>query len=248
MHVKSMSIALAAMAFIAAPNLAGAGTVYDTDLAAPGFYNGSGNANGHFVTNTENNVEIGLRTSHRQVGPVTPTSDSTYNVPTGNNVPQGGANRAWWNFEYSVNLRADGTGTLTNADNVNVSITVVDVRNGTSVVLNPFLDFPDNSGWNGSKVAQDTNGVAFAAAYGFQNSENLTFGQFAPLGFNMDQDDTYFITMSLSGAVPLMLVSETVVVGAGAPVPVPAALPLFASGLGMLGFLVRRRKQKAAVA
>ena len=33
-----------------------------------------------------------------------------------------------------------------------------------------------------------------------------------------------------------------------ATTPLPAALPLFAGGLGVLGLLARRRKKKAAVA
>jgi hypothetical protein len=36
--------------------------------------------------------------------------------------------------------------------------------------------------------------------------------------------------------------------GSGSQTPLPAALPLFASGLGVMGLLARRRKRKAAIA
>ena len=102
-----------------------------------------------------------------------------------------------------------------------------------------MLAFPDTQGYGSGGV--DTPYTS--SDYAFQNSENLVFGQFAPLSFDENADDTFLITLALSGANGFIgSVSETVVVGAGAT-PLPASLPLFASGVAALGFLKRRKKR-----
>ena len=45
-----------------------------------------------------------------------------------------------------------------------------------------------------------------------------------------------------------MIVKITAVNGEIGITPIPASLPLFAGGLGLIGLLSRRRKQKAAAA
>jgi hypothetical protein len=230
--VSTLKVMFAAGFAICVASGAQATTVYNANLAAPGVYYGSGNINGNWTASTENNVELGLRTIHRGVAPVAPTSTNIYNVPTGFST----APRAWWNFDYSVNLRADGTGTLTLAD-VIPNITVLNTTNGQLLNFNPFVTTPDN---------------AIFGNYAFQNSENLTFSFVALLngafGFDVNQNNTFIITLSLLGPEGARLgsVNETVIVGDGAQTPIPAALPLFASGLGVLAFGARRKKRKAA--
>jgi hypothetical protein len=226
--------ALAAVSTVA--TAAHASTAYDTSLASPGLYFGSGNSGQNFgwTVNTVNGVELGLTTIHAYVGGLHPTVNNVYNVPTGDAGPAH-TNRAYWNFDFSVNLQGAG---LTIGD-ITPTLTVQNLGNGTQVSGNPLLAFNDTQGYGSSGVDSPYT----SSDYAFQNSENLVFGQFAPLSFDENADDTFLITLALSGANGFIgSVSETVVVGAGAT-PLPASLPLFASGLAALGFLKRRKKR-----
>jgi hypothetical protein len=251
---KIKTMVAAAFAAVIFGGVANASTVYDTSLVSPGVYFGSGNGgtNVGWTVNTDGSVELGLVTIHRGGAAVIPTPTNFYNVPTGASAP----GRAWWNFDFSVNLRAGGTGTLTLGD-VTPTLTIQDYLHGTTVSFNPFTGFNDNSAFDGTNPPRNGNNPppdgtgqpATTADVGFQNSENLTFGQFAGLGFNMNLNDTFLITLSLlnnSDNSSLGSVSEFVVAGTGAPTPLPAAAPLFASGLAGFGWLVRRRKKKLA--
>src|SRR5262249_45269735 len=81
--------------------------------------------------------------------------------------------------------------------------------------------------------------------YGFQNSENLGFLFLSlALGFDPNANDTYLVTLSLHNLAGLDLGSVNEVIVAGSGAPVPAALPLFASGLGVLGSVARSGKKK----
>jgi hypothetical protein len=224
---------LAAVSTIA--TAAHASTAYDTSLASPGVYFGSGNSGQNFgwTVNTVDGVELGLTTIHDYVGGLHPTSTNVYNVPTGDAGPSH-TNRAYWNFDFSVNLQGAG---LTIGD-VTSNLTVKNLGNGTQVSGNPLLGFSDTQGYGSSGIDSPYT----SSDYAFQNSENLVFGPFAPLLFDENADDTYLITLALSGRNGFIgSVSETVVAGAGAT-PLPASLPLFATGVAALGFLRRRRK------
>ena len=213
--------------------VAHAGTVYDAALAdPPGFYNGSGNPNAGFVVETSNGIELGLGVNLRFIGPVTPTSTNVYDVPLG--FSSGTASK--WNFEYSVNLGGSG---LTLGD-VTPTITVLNQANAQSITFDPLVWTPDNSGWDGTSTHQ--NG-ALATDIGFQNSENLSFAFVALLNplfaFDPNANNSYIVTLSLLDVLgnDLGSVSETI-----NATPIPAALPLFASGVGVVGFLRERGK------
>lgn len=247
---SAMKVTFAAVVATTLASAANATVVNNTSLAPPGVYFGSGNAgtNGHYAVSTVGAVELGLDVRKRGGPPVTPTGN-VYNVPTG--ADPSNAARAWWNFDFSINLNANGTGTL-NLGQVTPTLTVHDFMTGLTVNLNPLIAFGnDNSAWdgtttrNGNVPGQQATATDLAA----QNSENLTFGQFAGLLFDKNANDTFLITLSLISAAgaPLGSVSEYVVVGSGAT-PIPAALPLFASGLGVLAFAARHRKRKQTAA
>ena len=112
---KWSALLTAAVVASSIASIAQAATVTDTSLVAPGVYFGNGNAgtNVHWTVNTQDNVELGLVAIQRGVGAnITPTG-STYNVPTGADPTN--SNRAYWNFDFSINVRAGGpsSGTLT---------------------------------------------------------------------------------------------------------------------------------------
>ena len=212
--------------------------VYDTSLASPGFYNGSGNPNEGFTVNTVNGIELGLGVNIRFVGPVHPTSSNVYDVAVGfSTVPL-----AKWNFEYSVNLGNSGR----HLSDVQTRLTITNLANSQVILFDPYT-IPDNAHFDGTTT--HNGGGALPTDIGFQNSENISFFSSLNPAFGWDPTagGSYLITLSLldvAGA-PLLSVDEQI-----NATPIPAALPLFASGAGLLGFFARRRKIKnrAAVA
>jgi hypothetical protein len=252
--LKLIAGATAAMSIV---GVAQAATVYDTSLVdPPGFYAGSGNPNSGFTVNTVNGAEFGLGVHNRYGAdvPPTPSSGSVYHVSTGY-YPA--TTLAIWNFDFSINLQASSPNAALHLADITPLLTIKNVGNGDVLAFNPLLIY-DNSGWDGSSenVAYDPTHVPLpidnrSTDYGFQNSENLGFAGFqVPLAFDPLADDTYIITLSAvlaSTGADLGSVTETIVAGGGAA-PLPAALPLFASGLGVFGFVAHRRKRKKAAA
>ena len=243
-----LSVIAAGIAAASIASAAHAATTFNTSLVdPPGFYNGTGNPNEGFTVNEHDGVELGIGVQYRVIGPqVHPTSTNVYNVATGVYVGPGTCvGCAKWNFEFSVNLQAfDGNAGL-HLNQITPSVSILNVGNGQSFTFNPFITTPDNSGWNGSvKNAASAN---LTTDFGFQNSENLGFGFYGFLGSDVNQNATYLITLSAlqtDGSVDLGSVQALIIVGDGAQTPLPAALPLFASGLGVFGFIAARRKRK----
>jgi hypothetical protein len=226
---------------IAAASIAGAAQAdtisYNSSLIdPPGVYFGSGNPNtGWTVNETTGGIELGLDVLKRKQSAVAPTTGNVYYVDTGyysytSDFCTGIC--AIWNFSFSVNLQADTASTAYDRSNITANLFVQNLGNGTTLSFDPNL-IGDN---------------ASVDVYTFQNSENLSFFSGAP-GWSFDPlaDDTYIITLSLFGpqGENLGAIEEIVIAGAGAA-PIPAALPLFASGLGLLGFAAHRRKRNKA--
>jgi hypothetical protein len=80
---------------------------------------------------------------------------------------------------------------------------------------------------------------------GYQNAEKLGFSFVAIFTSSFDFDPNARnqdnITLSLSNSDDDPLASVTEIINA---TPIPAALPLFATGLGFVGYLTRRKKRK----
>lgn len=196
---------------------------FNTSLA-DGYYNGTGNPNAGFTTLTTSQFELGLGTNIRFVAPVlpSPSNSAVYNVPTG--FASGGA---LWDFEYSVDWQ---TGFSLGANHWD--LTVLNTKNGQTLSFDPSA-VGDNA----------TNG------HGFQNAENLGFSFFGILfpnfGYDPNQNDTFLVTLSLQDPNNDIIagLSETI-----NQTPLPAALPLFAGGLGLMSLFGLRRKRKAALA
>lgn len=229
-----------AVAAIAVGEVANAATVFDTTLASPGFYSGSGNPQNGFTVTTEGNTEIALGVINRNVGVVHPTSGSVYDVSTGLFSGSGFCNNncALWNIQFSLNL---GAGSGTHLSDITTLLTVKNLTTLAASSFNPLSTFLDNDGWNGSKNGANAN---LSTDYGFQNSENLKFGEFSALNFNPLENTSYLVTFTVSqGESQLASVQETI-----NATPIPAALPLFATGLGVMGFFARRKKRKQTAA
>jgi len=219
---KQLKLVVGVIAALVATTASKADTIaYNTSLAA-GYYNGTGNPNVGFTTDTTSaGIQLGLGVNLRFIGPVLPTSTNNYNVPIGTSA-HSPAGSATWDFEYSVDFGSSG---LFNDGNTAAVLTILNVGNGQSTSFDPAAAI----------LGDATNGN------GYQNAENLGFSFIRPtIGFDPNAPDEYIITLSLSSVTgsPLASVSENI-----DATPIPATLPLFAGGLGFVGYLARRRRQ-----
>jgi hypothetical protein len=219
---------IAALAFAAT---AKAGTVYDTSLASPGYYNGTGNANTNFAVDTEGNLELGLSVIQRYVGPIDPGAGS--NVYT---VSTSAGPLATWNFEFSVNTQAGGGSNVLSDYTYSMSIEDV-TADTTGPTFDPVAAIPDDSGYGSTGK---TPGVTTATEWGAQNSENLGFPGFLP-GFNATNPDEYEIILAAYNQSVSQVASVTVFADA-ATVPEPATFFLFGPAVLGLAFAARRKR------
>lgn len=244
--MKLTGIALTLLGLAATTGVAMAAPIFDTTLNAPGVYYGNGNSNSHFTVDRNGSIETGLSAIERFIGPITPTG-SIYDVSTGPTaVPT--KTGTDWGFVFSVNLNADGKGTL-NLSNITTTLAMQDIGKGTSGSFDPMLILDNTEFGAGGKCVPSIlcNPVS---NYAFQNSEALSFAAIASaLGdpaFNLNADDTYIFTLSTSDSAGLLSSDQiTVVAGKGATnVPEPITLTVF--GVGLAGAALMRRRRKTA--
>lgn len=243
------SLKLFAAGVIAAAFASGAqaNTFFDSPLAAPGVYAGTGNPNTDFTGTLLNGIELGLGVQYRKGAQVIPdASSSTYHVNTGfYSTPTDSCTGhcALWNIEFSINLRADGATNSTRL--LSQGHATLDIQNvGNGVPLSLSVELLDNDLWGGTGTGTK-NPTDSTTAWAAQNSENLAFFGL-PLGFDPLANDTYLFTLTLFNSDDQIVstADATVIAGTGAT-PLPAALPMFASGLGVFGYFARRKKKKS---
>jgi hypothetical protein len=216
-------------------------TTFDTSLAGPGFYNGSGSPNTNFTVATEGTLELGLEANLRFIGPIDPgAGSSTYLAPAG--TTSGKAN---WDVLFSINTANGSPGTAETLSDYRFSMNIVDTTtSNTGPTFNPVTAIGDDT-YNGPGGM--TVGIANLAPAdtGAQNAENLSFAGFLP-GFDPTAGDTYAIT--LNAFVGDRLVdSDSINVVAVVATPEPSAIVLTGSLLLFLVFILAKRRQRPVV-
>jgi hypothetical protein len=236
----ALAATLGLAAALAAPGAARADTLlFDTPLADPGFYNGTGNQNLGFTTlTTTDGIELGLGVQSRGFGGAFRPQPGTanYTVSTGGTLTPP---RSLWNYDFSVNL--GGSGLTLASIQTGTTLTVLDVTTGRQISYQPLVAIGDNAGNTGHGTTNGKSGGAPLTDIGFQNSENLGFNldpaNNVAFAFNPFATDTYLITLSV--ALPnetVLSLSETV-----NAVPEPSTWAMLVLGFAGLGALARRR-------
>lgn len=248
---------LASMSLSFASFNVSAGLVNGTGNVNPDVIFGSGNANGSFSGEVSNNIEVGLRGKLRYNNNGLPENtfnfdgDRTYIFdPTQSNAP---SNRSAFNFEWSVNVDASGTGGNVLADYQYLIEIDYDPSQSTAFTsFNPINVLADNSyGTNsttngGGTKHTPSNVVGFINLVNSnnvaQNSWNLGF--FASNGFDPQTEGLYTIQFSaLDGSNNVLSSSSIDILYGTAPtnVPTPSMFALLALGLGVVGFSAKRK-------
>jgi len=107
----------------------------------------------------------------------------------------------------------------------------------------------DNPGVSGAFSQIDVLAMTDASNYLFNDIQNsnglLPMSITTPFLYNVHSGDGLFGQLHLASGDNLVLSDSSVTLS---ETPLPAALPLFAGGLGVIGLLARRRKRKGAAA
>ncbi len=219
---------------------------------------GSGNANGDFTVDQQNGIEIGLRAKQRYPAANVFNYDGvdTYTFEAGraSDTPSGAgqnASRPLWNFEWSINTNFDGT-TGNNLDDhfylLLVNFTPTGGTAGGAFALDPInVPYADHA--LGTNLT--TSATKVIAGSDSEYATLISQNNVAQNSWSMHWFDPFFdplatgvynIRLLASGASGIL--ADTSINVAITAVPLPAALPLYAAGIAVLGFFGWRRKRK----
>ena len=204
----------------------------------PSWYNGSGNPQGGWTTDTANGIEVGLRAKIRGGAEIDTPTDTYYVPPGSGGSPLG----ALWNYEFSIDLNPGGGVPPYTLANIlaDTTLEIKDLTNPSTVIIDPLTFWTDNTkfGSPGSTSTQtDKHGGAILATdYGVQNSENLLFGN---PGFDTNAPDVYQFTLTVRDSPTHVLASTEMKVNV---TPEPSAIILMSILALPLFFLARRKK------
>ena len=131
---------------------------------------GTGQCQGQFTLLQEEGVEVGIRATKRgpDGGPITPISSSTagvsasYDVDVG--LQTGSSDRAFWNFDFHVDLRGATNGQLTLGDYTGLTLTVECTAGGCLTTTPPFgsYNIPFSTSLDpGTKLYQTSQNTLF---------------------------------------------------------------------------------------
>lgn len=117
----------------------------------------------------------------------------------------------------------------------------------TKIVMSNVFGQPHNSGYifrQGQAVQYDPGNQAVAASGSYTVTPNsaLTF----TIQDNGLLGNTFMLMWAMTCGNDIIIAQVNMPSGGNDPVPLPAALPLLAGGLGILGFIARRRASAAA--
>lgn len=219
---------------------------------------GTGNGNGFWTGNTENNVEIGLRGKIAGQGVYNYNGVDTYNFDPGYKLNS--MTRPIWNFEFAINVNQDGTNN--NSRHVGDLSYLLSLdsdptygTNFTGSAFDPIIvSFADHSFGNnstGQSQGVEANNAGEYTNLLAQNNivqQSWSYGFFLAMlpGFDPNAAGVYTVMLSASDGVgQLASTSINIIVGDVPPIPVPAALPLFGTGLAIMGFIGWRRRKVA---
>lgn len=234
-----------------------ASPLYDQDVT-PGVIYGSGNANGSYTVDRNNNVELGLRAKLRHNAAGAPENtfnsngDGTYSFAAGV-APTQSAPTAIWSFDWSINTALDGQSSRT-LSGLTYQLGI-DYNPGFGTLFTTFdpinLPYGDHAIGNNATGDGDGTVAADGTEYGaLISANNVAQNSWKPhwfiggFGFDPTLDGTYdFYLAAFDGSTELARTSMQVIVGAGATAAVPAPAPLVLFGFGLLALGVARRRK-----
>lgn len=248
-----------ALGLILAVSATASATISYDAYVTPDVIFGSGNGNGYFTVDTQNNVEIGLRAKLRKQGVYNSGGDGSYSFATGYypaDPTDWDYESAIWNFEWTVNTDLGQVGTQpgrpVNALTYKLGLDF-DPGIGTNYLtfdpINlPFVadnEFGTNATANGGGV--HTTDLAtytdYLSTYNVvQQSWNMEwFDDANP--FDATNAGTYEVYLAaFDGQTEVARSAITVEVGGGAPVPEPITMAgLFMGVAGLAGYIRKRR-------